>query len=99
MTRCIYTVSYFLWLDNFFSYARFYKKFMEQWHKAMPHKAFSDLKYGTEHGTMAQDFKIYGTEHGTDAVLPGFRRLPLSALLDCVCFVYSLLVSPSIIAV
>ncbi|MGN7068867.1 hypothetical protein ACTHSI_00585 [Neisseria sp. P0001.S004] len=31
---------------------------MEQWHKAMPHKAFSDLKYGTEHGTMAQ---IYGT--------------------------------------
>lgn len=48
---------------------------------------------------MAQDFKIYGTEHGTDAVLPGFRRLPLSALLDCVCFVYSLLVSPSIIAV
>ena len=68
---------------------------MEQWHKAMPHKAFSDLKNGTEHGTMAQDFKIYGT----DAVLPGFRRLPLSALLDCVCFVYSLLVSPSIIAV
>ncbi|MGN7068866.1 hypothetical protein ACTHSI_00580, partial [Neisseria sp. P0001.S004] len=48
-----------MWLDNFFSYARFYKKFMEQWHKAMPHKAFSDLKYGTEHGTMAQ---IYGTE-------------------------------------
>ena len=41
---------------------------MEQWHKAMPHKAFSDLKNGTEHGTMAQDFKIYGTEHGTDAV-------------------------------
>lgn len=31
---------------------------MEQWHKAMPHKAFNDLKYGTEHGTMAQ---IYGT--------------------------------------
>ena len=58
----IYTVSYFLWLDNFFSYARFYKKFMEQWHKAMPHKAFSDLENGTEHGTMAQDFKIYGTE-------------------------------------
>ena len=62
MTRCIYTVSYFLWLDNFFSYARFFEKFMEQWHKAMPHKAFSDLKNGTEHGTMAQDFKIYGTE-------------------------------------
>ncbi|HHK6066626.1 hypothetical protein [Neisseria sp. 27098_8_112] len=34
---------------------------MEQWHKAMPHKAFSDLKYGTAHGTMAQVFKIYGT--------------------------------------
>ncbi|HEZ3561805.1 TPA: hypothetical protein WH791_001581, partial [Neisseria meningitidis] len=29
-------------------------KFMEQWHRAMPHKAFSDLKNGTEHGTMAQ---------------------------------------------
>ena len=27
---------------------------MEQWHRAMPHKAFSDLKYGTVHGTMAQ---------------------------------------------
>ncbi|HFC8836316.1 TPA: hypothetical protein ACFU2V_001370, partial [Neisseria subflava] len=26
----------------------------EQWHGATPHKAFSDLKYGTEHGTMAQ---------------------------------------------
>ncbi|EEG33193.1 hypothetical protein NEIFLAOT_01759 [Neisseria flavescens NRL30031/H210] len=61
-TVYIYRVIFFCGWIIFFSYARFYKKFMEQWHKAMPHKAFSDLKYGTEHGTMAQDFKIYGTE-------------------------------------
>nr|DAU87879.1 MAG TPA: hypothetical protein [Caudoviricetes sp.] len=35
---------------------------MEQWHGTIYHKAFSDLKYGTAHGTMAQGFKIYGTE-------------------------------------
>ena len=61
MTRCIYNVSYFLWLDNFFSYARFLEKFMEQWHGTIFYKDFSDLKYGTAHGTMAQGFKIYGT--------------------------------------
>ena len=27
---------------------------MEQWHRAIAHKAFSGLKYGTVHGTMAQ---------------------------------------------
>ena len=27
---------------------------MEQWHRAIANKAFSDLKYGTAHGTMAQ---------------------------------------------
>nr|DAO13161.1 MAG TPA: hypothetical protein [Caudoviricetes sp.] len=61
MTRCIYNVSYFLWLNNFFSYARFFENFMEQWHGTIYHKAFSDLKYGTAHGTMAHGFKIYGT--------------------------------------
>ena len=64
---------------------------MEQWHAALFHKAFSDLKNGTEHGTMAQSM--------AQTQFAGFRRLPLFVLFDCVCFVYSLLVSPSIIAV